>query len=199
MLFELGADLPYYPALFGACVLAGMFWPWPEDVPLVYAGMCVGADRAAWLPTLAVTGVALLVRDLLAYGSGRLLGELLLDQPWVVRLVGRKRLARARGLVERNGTHAVIAGRFLVGLRAPVFLVAGAMGVPLRRFIAWDGLGLLIVVPATLALGAWFGEPLLEGALDVWSRTRWAAPAVIVTVLAVLAFRSYRRRRLHPA
>lgn len=195
-MFDFGADVPHYPALFGACVLSGMVWPWPEDVPLLYGGMCIQAGRATWAPTLAIATSSVLVRDLIAFFSGRVLGELLLDRPLTARIVGAKRLARARALVEDHGSRAVFAGRFLVGLRAPVFLVAGAMGVPLRRFVAWDLAGMLFVLPLTLALGFEFGAPLLDGALKVWAATRWLAPAFFVLVFSWVAARAWRKRAL---
>lgn len=195
-MFDFGADVPHYPALFAACVLSGMVWPWPEDVPLLYGGMCVQAGRASWLPTLAVAVSSVLVRDLIAFGSGRVVGELLLERPITARIVGAKRLARARLLVETHGSRAVFAGRFLVGLRAPVFLVAGAMGVPMRRFVAWDLAGMLFVIPLTLALGFEFGAPLLDGALRVWGATRWLAPAFLVLLFSWVAARAWRKRAL---
>lgn len=195
-MFDFGVDVPHYPALFGACVLSGMVWPWPEDVPLLYAGMCIQAGRASWVPTLAIATSSVLVRDLIAFGSGRVLGELLLDRPITARIVGAKRLARARALVENHGSRAVFAGRFLVGLRAPVFLVAGAMGVPMRRFVAWDLAGMVFVVPLTLALGFEFGAPLLDGAYALWTATRWLAPAFFVLLFGWVGARAWRKRAL---
>src|SRR5690606_41205749 len=101
------------------------------------------------------------VRDLVAYGVGRVLGEWLLAQPIAQRLIGRKRIARTRRMVEARGAGAVLFGRFLIGMRASVFLVTGAMGVSFRRFLFWDLVGLVVPVPAVVGPGHAFGEPLV--------------------------------------
>lgn len=195
-MIDLLAGLPLYPALFGACVLSGLFWPWPEDVPLVYAGMCIAAGRADWAATLVILGSAVAIRDLIAFAIGRIVGELLLERPLVIRLIGLRRLDRARRMVAANEARAVLAGRFFVGMRAPIFIVAGAMGVPLRRFLVWDALGLLLVIPTTLWLGFEFGQPLLDVFLSVWHATRWVGPALIAGIVAWRVVRAARRGRL---
>lgn len=199
MIEYLADGVPFYPALFGACALSGLFWPWPEDVPLIYGGMCIAASRAGWLPTVLIAGSAVAVRDVIAFGIGRVVGDLLLERPFVIRLFGQKRLNRAQRLVDEHDARAVLAGRFLLGMRAPVFIVAGAMGVPLRRFVMWDAIGLAIVIPTTLLLGATFGQPLLDGFLAVWHGTRWLAPAVAMGLIAWASLRAVRRRRLASA
>ena len=78
----------------------------------------------------------------------------------------------ARSLVDRHGDRAVLIGRFAVGFRAPVFMVGGAMGLSLRRFVLWDGLGLLVAVPLTLGLGYHFGQPLVDGMYWALQRAR---------------------------
>jgi membrane-associated protein len=192
----LADGVPYYPAMFGACVLSGMFWPWPEDVPLVYAGMCIAAGRADWGLTLLAAGGAVAIRDLIAFFIGRVVGELLLERPMVIRLVGVRRLMRAKQLIDDYDARAVLAGRFFVGMRAPIFIVAGAMGVPLRRFLVWDGIGLAIVIPTTLILGYTFGQPLLDGFLAVWHGTRWLGPIAVLAVVAWRVARAARRAQL---
>lgn len=187
--------VPFYPALFGACALSGIFWPWPEDVPLIYAGMCISADRAGLVPTILIAIIAVAVRDVISFGIGRVVGDLLLERPFVIRLFGQKRLLRAQKLIDDHDARAVLAGRFFLGMRAPVFMVAGAMGVPLRRFLLWDALGLLIVIPLTLFLGATFGQPLLDGFLEVWHGTRWLAPAVAMGLIAWASLRFAKKRR----
>lgn len=154
-----------YPGLFLFCVTSGLVLPLPEDVSLLYAGAQVLSGEMAWPMTLAVSLAGVMVRDVIAYWIGRSAGGWLLHRNAVVRFIGAKRLRRAETLVNDHGERAIFVGRFLVGLRAPVFFVAGAMGVGFRKFLIWNSLGLLIAVPGVVLLGYWFGEPLAEGAL----------------------------------
>ncbi len=184
-----------YPGLFLFCALSGIAFPLPEDISLLYAGSRVSTGQMAWGPTLLVAIVGVMTRDLLAWGVGRVLGEWLLDTRWLRRLFGQRRLDRSRELVTRHGSGAVLAGRFLVGLRAPIFLVAGAMGVSFRRFFFWNLAGLLIAVPAVVVLGFIFGEPLAEGAF--WVVQQWRG-VFALGALAVTLFFLWRWRAVRP-
>lgn len=163
-----------YPGLFLMCASSGVLLPVPEDIALLYAGSRLETGEMQWGPALFAAILGVFSRDLFAYGVGHLVGEWLLARPAVVRMFGRKKLDRARALVGRRGASAVFAGRFLVGLRAPVFLMAGAMGVPFRKFLVWNTLGMLVAVPGVMVLGFVFGPPLAEGAFFVVRHLRGA-------------------------
>lgn len=180
MIAWLRQGLPGYPALFLACATSGILFPVPEDVPLLYAGMRIQSGDASWAATLLVACSGVLLRDLVAYALGRVVGGWLISRPLVIRIIGARRLGRALRLVEQRGSTAVLAGRFFVGMRAPIFLVAGAMGVSARRFLLWDLLGLVVVVPLAIGLGHAFGAPLAESALWLLERTRLVALVVLV-------------------
>ena len=167
LLETITAKISGYPGLMLFCSASGLAVPVPEDVALIWAGIQVGSGTFQWAPTIAAALVGVQIRDLAAFGIGRLLGDTLLDSQWARRLVGRRKIARAQRLVVEHGAAAVLLGRFFVGFRAPMFMVAGAMRLPLREFLRWDLLGLLFTVPGVIALGYEFGEPLLIG-------TRWA-------------------------
>jgi len=178
--------------LFVACALSGLVWPVPEDVAVLYAGVRVASGEWPLVGTTVAAIVGVMLRDVVAWGIGRLAGELLLDRPWVIRRVGADRLARARALVDRHGSRAVLVGRFLIGMRAPIFAVAGAGGVPLGAFLAWDLLGAVFVVPAGLAIGAALGPALVDAALPLVRQAR-VLVAVAVVVGAALWWMRWRR------
>lgn len=152
-----------YTGLFFFCVASGIVFPVPEDLALMYAGMRIEAGILSWPATLVVTMLGVLVRDTLAYGIGRGLGDILLDHPLAGRIIGVKRLAHARRLVDERGSRAVLVGRFVVGFRAPVFMACGAARMPLSRFLVWDLVGLFVAVPLAIILGFVFGAPLFDG------------------------------------
>ena len=151
---------------------------------LISAGARVQSGQLEWAPTLAVAIAGVGVRDVFAYFLGRWLGGWLLGRGWTRRLLGGSRIDRAQALVARRGPSAVLIGRFFVGFRASVFMVAGATGVRFREFVLWDGLGLLVAVPATVALGYVFGAPLAE--LFVWALARARVIVGVSLALAVL-------------
>lgn len=194
MIQELLEGMSGYPGLFLACVGSGIVFPVPEDFPLLYAGARIQSGAFSWPGTLAVATVGVALRDLAAWALGRVLGDTLLHRDWVRALVGARRLERARTLVSQHGAASVLAGRFLIGFRAPVFLLSGAMGIPLRAFVVYDGLGLLVAVPLVVVLGWAFGAPISDGAFWVFERARLA----VVVVVAIAAIGLLVRRLRAP-
>lgn len=180
---ELLEGIGGYTGLFFFCVGSGWILPVPEDVALLYAGMRIEEGEALWLPTTLVAIAGVLVRDGIAYGIGRGLGDLFIDHPTVLRMVGPKRVARSRRLVEAQGSRAVMIGRFLVGLRAPVFMACGAARMPFGWFLLWDFLGLLVAVPLAMILGYFFGAPLVDGLFWVLASVRPAGVGLLLILL----------------
>lgn len=172
MIRELVESVSGYPGLFAFCAISGLVVPLPEDFSLLYAGARIGNGDWAWAPTLIVALLGVMTRDVFAWGIGRYFGGWLLETVWADRLIGARRLQRARRLVEVHGSAAVLFGRFLIGFRAPVFMVSGAMGIDLRRFVLWDVLGLLIAVPGMIGLGYAFGAPMSDLVFWILQRTR---------------------------
>ena len=127
-----------FPVVFALCAASGLLLPLPEDVPVLLAGIAASTGEVTVLPAIGGALAGVLVRDLVLFGIGRLLGEAAFRRPLLVRLVGAKRLSFARAMVSGRGARAVFAGRFLIGVRAPVFVTAGALGLPLRDFVLWD-------------------------------------------------------------
>jgi membrane protein DedA with SNARE-associated domain len=176
------------------CALSGVLFPFPEDVPLLYAGMRVASGEASFCPTVLAACAGVFVRDSIGFAIGRTVGAWLLDRPLAVRLIGQRRLERARRLVEERGATAVFVGRFMVGVRFSVFLVAGAMGVRKRDFLRWDALGLLICVPLVILLGYEVGAPMVAIAWYVLARTRLLVAIAGLAVAMVIARRLWTRR-----
>ncbi|MEQ1500579.1 MAG: DedA family protein [Myxococcota bacterium] len=179
-----------YPGLWVVCAGSGIFVPLPEDVPLMIAGNRIAAGDWSWPVTLLVAWLGVGIRDLSSWAIGRFLVARLLESGRMKWLVGSKKLARAQRLVGRHGTAAVLIGRFMVGFRAPVFVAAGAMGVPLRGFALFDGIGLMIAIPVTVALGYWFGTPIAEVAAGLLHRATGIAAIAVVIGLGWLAYRA---------
>ena len=170
-----------YPALAAACTLAGLGMPVPEDVVILYAGLSIASGRFAWGPVIAIVLIGFLIRDTLAWSLGYALGDKLLEAAWFQRLISPAKVQHARHLIRERGALAVFGGRFMVGMRAPMFIVAGASGIPYTRFITWDLLGMTITMPLLLGTGYWMGPPVLESAQ---AALPWLSNFVLVAVLA---------------
>jgi membrane protein DedA with SNARE-associated domain len=115
------------------------------------------ASRAGWLELWRVIAVAVLAAsagDQFFYWIGRLWGAALLRR--LPRL--QARLGRVLLLLRRNPGGAVVAVRFLYGLRIAGPILIGAAGVGPARFAAFNILGALLWAPLVAGLGRGFGH-----------------------------------------
>jgi len=191
-------QLTGYPGVFFICLLAGIGLPFPEDIALALVGAVhVKSGGVSLLPAIVLAGLGTLGRDVIVWSLGRFFGDWALQRAWLRRIVGGKRIERARSLVLRRGSHSVLAGRALIGMRVPVFFVTGTMGIPLRQFIQWDLLGLCITTPLLVGLGLYMGAPLVEGLQVVLSKAGWIpwVFAAIVGLVFGIKFVMNRRKR----
>lgn len=134
----------------------------PEEVPLLFAGLQVAEGDVIWWRAWLTVTPALLLRDTVGWLVGHHLGGRLLESAWFAKTPFYKAMSTARDSIASRGNRAILFCRFSVGVRLPMFIVAGASGVPFRVFLGWDLLGALVSIPVTMALGYAFGPALLD-------------------------------------
>jgi membrane protein DedA with SNARE-associated domain len=144
------------------------------------------------LPTAGIVFAGFMIRDSLAWTLGNQLGERILGARWFQRVITPGRIDSARRLVRDRGPTAVLGGRLMVGMRAPVFIVAGASGLPYRQFIYWDTIGMVITTPTLLALGYYVGPPVVSWAE---SALPWVRNALMIAIGCAVAIAWWRRHR----
>lgn len=191
-----------YVGVLFVLICCGLGVPLPEDVPLIIGGYL--AARGGSLPAMIVTGlIGILIGDSIIHRAGHTYGERLLETRLGKHIPGEK-VQRTIHLFEKHGAKFIMAARFVPGLRAVTYFVAGTTGVPYWKFILFDGLAACVSAPAWVAMGWWAGKNhMLPRA---W---RWAAEAntwIFVTLGALIAIwalighlrRRARRRRGEP-
>lgn len=149
-----------YVAILGLLVGAGVGVPFPEDVTLLTTGYLAREGVVKFVPALLVGYVGVLIGDFLIYRLGRRLGPGVMRHRWLARVFTEKRLAWFERHFAKRGMLTVVIGRHTAGLRAPTFAMAGAMGVPVWRFLLADALSAMVTVPVVTYLGYFFAEHL---------------------------------------
>jgi membrane-associated protein len=164
--------------LLGACLV-----PIPEEAAFAVGGALAAQGALSgglfffvgWGTVLCLDGVihALGVRA----GPGLRAGRL-------GRRLSAARWDRLEAVFARRGTLGVAAARFVMGVRIPMFLLAGALGMSRRRFLTTVAIAGLFSAGLPLSLGYLFGAHLetLLGAMDV---TRWVLLGVAVAAVVV--------------
>lgn len=186
-----------YLGIFVFLVLTGCGLPVPEEVAIVLAGVLSAQGNLLTGPALAACLAGALLGDCIIYAIGRRWGpSLLVAHPRFAKLLRADREAKFEEAIERHAMKVLLLARFMVGIRGPVYLAAGAVGMPFRRFVLYDLLGVTIVVGGVFALSHAYGNQVLS-----W--IRHAELTVTITVLAVVAavgvylYRRYRRSSTH--
>ena len=140
---------------FFILLLCGLGVPVPEDVVLITAGMLGEIDGRSWMRVSALMYAGVLAGDGMIFLAGKKFGTRLLGTAWFLRIFPVGKQARVDEFFERYGAMGLFIGRFLPGLRAPIFFSAGSLKVSFLKFLLLDGLAALVSVPFFVWLGHW--------------------------------------------
>lgn len=149
-----------YAGIFLVLFLCGLGLPVPEDIPILVSGYLSHLGTIRPWPALAVNLAGILLGDLMIFSFGYWMGPRALQHRLIRLVMTPRRAAKVNQFFARHGKKAVFFGRFVAGLRAPLFLAAGVARVPPRTFCLMDGTAALISVPLLFSLAYYFGENL---------------------------------------
>lgn len=181
-----------YLTIFGFLVLTGCGMPIPEEVALIVAGVLSrqGQLDPAWAFTACLAGA--LIGDAIMYQIGARFGHgLLVRHPKFAKLVGADREEKFERAIQRYGFRVLLLARFMVGVRGPVYLAAGMIRMPFRRFLLWDLVCATLVVGAFFGLSYYYGEHIAELLRDA---EKTLTLVVLLIVLGVV-FIALKRQR----
>ncbi len=173
-------------------ILTGCGLPIPEEVPIIAAG--VFSAQGKLVPWLAFASclVGALIGDCIMYGIGYRWGHgLLKDHPRFAHLLHAEREARFERMIQRHGLKVLFVARFMVGVRSPVYLSAGILRVPFRRFLAMD------LLCATSVVGLFFGLSYVYGqrVAELIRQSELALTLIVVATVGITLLYLYWRRR----
>lgn len=179
-----------YVLLFAILFLSGLGLPVPEDAVLLSGGFLIYFGYTEYVPTVVVMFVGVLAGDVLIFTIGRKWGADAVRHKSLKHLLTPKRLARVQRHFEKSGTMTILLARFLMGLRAATYLLAGSMRMPFRQFFWLDFLAALVSVPLVSYLGYVFA-PQLETLLMFLRRVE---VLILIAVLVGAGVFYWRRR-----
>jgi membrane protein DedA with SNARE-associated domain len=181
-----------YSGIFLFLMLTVFGFPFPEDAVLLLAGAVVSQGIIRIIPTLCVSYVGVVTGDLILYYIGRRYGILIVTDRRFHRIVSEARMEKVGRWFHRWGNSLIFFGRYLVGVRAQVFLCAGIFRISAGRVLLYDSVSAMIGVPAMIYLGYFFGSNFhaLKDTVVFW---QWLA--VLVVIAAAAAFFVFRRLR----
>lgn len=170
--------------------------PAPGETAIIAVAGLAARGHLNVFVAAAIAFLAAVAGDGIGYLIGRTGGRaLILRYGRFVRL-DEARLHRMETFMDRHGPKVVTVARFVEGLRQLNGVVAGASGMPWRRFVIFNALG------AALWVGAWTTAGYLAGDhLDAITAAvhRYLWYTLAAAALAAAAYLLWHRRRSHRA
>lgn len=171
---------------FEVAIVIGFFVP--GEIATIIGGVIASQHDANVVLMIVVVVAAATVGNVVGYDVGRLIG------PWLFSrrpLAGHAGVKRAQGLVARRGAPAVIAGRFVVVVRAVLPGLVGMSGMTRRRFALLSAVGALVWGTLWVLVGFALG-------LSYTKVTNTFGPvSVVVVVVLVAVWVAIEARRRH--
>lgn len=188
---------------FGLLLLCGLGLPVPEDILLIIAGALGEMDGRSWMRVSLLMYVGVVGGDSMIFFAGRHVGTRMLASSWLQRILPPKKQVKVEAMLARYHSWALFLGRFLPGLRAPLFFTAGSMKVSYLKFLLLDGAAALISVPFFVWLGRWLWVKFQDNIEDfnaalarTHSYSLWFAAALAVMILSGIWYLVRRARRV---
>ncbi|MBY0379341.1 MAG: DedA family protein [Burkholderiales bacterium] len=157
-----------YFAVFLVLIACGIGVPIPEDITLIAGGVICALSKTTShllhseiMSLVALGGV--LIGDGTMFFMGRRLGPKVTRVPVIRRIITEKIYSEIQAKVLKYGDKILFVARFLPGIRAPIYIMAGVSHrVSYLKFIIMDGLAAIISVPLLVYIGYFFANDLDE-------------------------------------
>ena len=177
LVLVLGSLVEYVFPLFpgDTLVLLGAWYAVHGELswPVTFLSVTLGAIAGAWID----------------YQVGAALGRRLDRSAERRGPLTADRLHRVEQGYRRYGVWFLVANRFLPGVRAFLFLAAGASGMPMSRVLLYGGISAAVWNALLLVAGAYLVRNLDEMVqlLERYTNTAWAVIAVAAVLLLLRA------------
>jgi membrane protein DedA with SNARE-associated domain len=193
--------LTAYAVILGLLLVCGLGIPLPEDITLIGAGILAALGSISLPGALGAGLVGVLMGDAILFNLGRRFGRSVFELPGFRRVFTPARVALAEQKVLNNSQFICFTARFLPGLRAPIYLTAGILGVRPSIFYTLDGMAALISVPLWVVGGWWVALNLdIDTALAYAKRAQGVIIVVFLVVFSLyVLYRRGRKRALKQA
>lgn len=176
-----------------AVLLEQLGAPLPSTPVLLLAGV-ESATRPgfAW-QSFAVATLAALAANGVWFWAGRQLGRRVLSALCVISISPDTCVRQNEASFARRGVFTLVIAKFVPGLSILAPPLAGALGMPARRFLGWNLLGSALWAGVAIGVGRLFHEQI-DAVLGALSRLGGVALLLAGTALvAYLAWRLWRR------
>jgi membrane protein DedA with SNARE-associated domain/rhodanese-related sulfurtransferase len=179
--------------VFGATLLSRLGLPVPGAPFMVVAGAMVALGRLSPWTVLPAAVVASVLGDGAWFLIGRHQGYRILRTLCRLSISPDSCVSQSETFIGRWGGASLVAAKFVPGVSVVAPPVAGALGMPMSHFLAWQAAGALAWSVAFALIGFVFATQI-DAVLAALSTLGTAAGiGLVVLFAAYLAFRLWKR------
>lgn len=182
-----------YLLVFGVLLLCGFGLPIPEDVTLIAGGLMAYYGKADVFVMIAVGLAGVMLGDGTMFQIGKRFGYRVFEWKWMAKIMHAERLETVKDKLQNHGNKVIFSARFMPGLRSLVFLSSGALGIPFRVFLLFDGMAALISVPAIVYSCYFFGNQI-NNAVGIIKNVENGIVIAIATVILFFVAKHYLKK-----
>jgi membrane protein DedA with SNARE-associated domain len=165
---------------------------------VVAAGAFTRVGRTPLWAALTAPLFGMTCLDPITWWLGRRFGRRVLDHVARRGESDRRRIARGEDLFRRWGPWILVAENYQPVPNNVLYLIAGAGGMPLARFIALDLVGAALWIVPMVALGYALGQHAVAVAQTISRDSLWWAGLAVAALVAYNLQPWLRRRRSRP-
>lgn len=180
--------------LFLATFIEYVFPPFPGDLLVVLGAWYSVQGALSWPATFIAVTLGGITGALVDYKLGTLVGRRVDARFSRLGGLSAERLARFEASYRRFGPWLLVLNRFVPGIRAFIFVAAGACRIPLRTVVVFGGVSTALWNVLLLAAGALLARSAEDLVRLVNEYTQVAGLVLAAAALAAAAVLLWRRR-----
>lgn len=188
-----------YSGIFGLMLLESSSVPIPSEVILPFAGyLTISGQLNVWI-ILAAATVAGILGSLVDYYIGlKGVQSLVKHKVWGKVLLSAAQLEAAEKWFNKHGSIMVFTSRLIPGFRTTFSFPAGAVQMPLKKFVAFTTAGCLLWNAILIYLGLYLGEnwTLVAGVSRYLILVAVAVAVILIAVYLVIRQRKTREEKV---
>jgi membrane protein DedA with SNARE-associated domain len=187
-----------YSGIFGLMLLESSSLPIPSEVILPFAGyLTISGQLNLWI-ILAAATVAGILGSLVDYYIGlKGVQSLVKHKVWGKVLLSAAQLEAAEKWFNKHGSVMVFISRLIPGFRTTFSFPAGAVQMPLKKFVAFTTAGCFLWNAVLVYLGWYLGEnwTLVAGVSRYLILVAVAAAVIAIAVYLIIRRRKTREEK----
>lgn len=188
-----------HTAVLVTLLLGGLGLPFPEDLPLILAGVASSKNIVSLKGIFVTCYVGVMVGDQMMFFFGHYFGQRLLTastKSTFLPYITQEKVDEVREGLRKRRLLFIFIGRHLFPIRSVTFITAGALRIPFLEFLLADAIAALASVSLTVGLGYFLGHNLTPQTIDhLTRRAHFYILGFLALIFLIYVIYNARRKR----